>query len=462
MGGEQILMRPIGAQGRRTCQRDCLRRVRPIKLPRVPAGRTVQPSALAEGIFRREILPWGCLGLTLGLVEGATAAVLIKQHFAGAASLFGVNIAVALVSGAPAFSNVLSFVWANLAHGRARVQLMVALQAAFALLVGCVALGSRASAGLLVTVVSIIAARVVWAGILTVRAAIWTANYPRNVLARITGRIVIVTALTVATSAALVGWVLEARALDARWLYGGGALAGLLGAWLYRAMRVRREFQLLAAEAASGASSEPFSLAMFTRILREDPAYREYMWWMGIFGAGNLMLTAQLVLLFSEQLHLTGALQIALLAVVPLITQPLFLPWWARLFDGSHVVRYRSRQGWALVLATLALCLGVFARSLGLLWSGAVLLGAAQAGANLGWNLGHNDFASLGRAQHYMGVHVTLTGLRGGVAPPLGVLAYMGLERWHPGSGQYALLLPLAMTAAGAWGFTRMRRALEG
>jgi hypothetical protein len=462
MGGEPILMLPIGAQGAGTCQRDCPRRVRAIKLPRVPLGRTVQPSALAEGIFRREILPWGCLGLTLGLVEGATAAILVKQHFAGAASLFGVNIAVALVSGAPAFSNVLSFVWANLAHGRARVQLMVALQAGFALLVGCVALASRASSGLAVTVLSIIAARVVWAGILTVRAAIWTANYPRNVLARITGRIVIVTSVTVAASAALVGWTLETHALDARWLYGAGALTGLLGAWLYRAMRVRREFQLLAAEAASGAQSEPFSLAMFTQILKEDPAYREYMWWMGIFGAGNLMLTAQLVLLFSEQLHLTSALQIALLAVVPLITQPLFLPWWARLFDGSHVVRYRSRQGWALVLACLTLCLGVFARSLALLWSGAVLLGAAQAGANLGWNLGHNDFASLGRAQHYMGVHVTLTGLRGGVAPPLGVLAYMGLERWHAGSGQYALFLPLAMTAAGAWGFTRMRRALSG
>ena len=428
----------------------------------MPEGRIVQPSALAEGIFRREILPWGLLGLALGLVEGATAAVLVKQHFAGAASLFGVNIAVALVSGAPAFSNVLSFVWANLAHGRARVQLMVALQAAFALLVGSVAFGSRAASGLVLTVGSIIAARVVWAGILTVRAAVWTANYPRRVLARITGRIVIVNSIAVAISAALVGWALEARAIDARWLYGLGALAGLLGAWLYRAMRVRREFQLLAAEAATGASREPFSLTMLTQILKGDPAYREYMLWMGIFGGGNLMLTAQLVLLFSEQLHLTSALQIGLLAVVPLITQPLFMPWWARLFDGSHVVRYRSRQGWALVLACCTLCLGVFTRSLVLLWAGAVLLGAANAGANLGWNLGHNDFASIGRAQHYMGVHVTLTGLRGGIAPPLGVLAYMGLEYWHHGAGRYALVLPVALTTAGALGFSRMGRALAG
>ena len=411
-------------------------------------------------MFRREILSWALLGLALGLVEAATAAVLVKQHYGRAASVFAVNIAVGLVSGAPAFSNILSFVWANLAHGRTRVRLVVILQAAFALAVGCVAFASSGARGLAFTVVSIITARVLWAGILTIRAAIWSANYPRNVLARMTGRIVIVNALAVASSAGLVGWVLEAHAIDARWLYGGGMLAGLAGAWLYREMRVRREFRLLAAEAASGAQSEPFSLHMLTQILRDDPAYREYMLWMGIYGAGNLMLTAQLVLVFSEQLHLSSGLQIALLAVVPLITQPLFMPWWARLFDGSHVVRYRSRQGWALVAATAVLCTGVFARSLPLLWVGSVLLGSATAGANLGWNLGHNDFASLGRAQHYMGVHVTLTGLRGGLAPPLGVLAYMGLEHWRAGAGTYALLLPLLMTAAGAHGFNRMRAAL--
>ena len=423
--------------------------------------RRVRPSALAEGIFRREIVPWGLLGLALGLVEGATAAVLVKQHFSGVAPPFAVNLAVALVSGAPAFSNVLSFVWANVAHGRARVQLIVALQAAFALLVGCVSFASRAAGGLVVTVLSVIAARVLWAGILTVRAAVWSANYPRNVLARITGRLVIVNSVAVACSAALVGWALEAHAVDARWLYGGGALAGLLGAWLYRAMRVRREFRLLAEEAAIGARSEPFSLRMLTRILKDDPTYREYMLWMGVFGGGTLMLTAQLVLLFSERLHLSSGTQIGMLAVVPLITQPVFLPWWARLFDGSHIVRYRSRQGWAIVLASAAMCAGVFSAWLPLLWLGAVLLGAAQAGANLGWNLGHNDFASVGRAQHYMGVHVTLTGLRGGVAPPIGVLAYMGLEASHPGAGEFALLLPLAMTLAGALGFNRMRRRAD-
>src|SRR3982750_4350052 len=117
---------------------------------------------------RREISSWALLGLTLGLVEGATAAVLIKKTFAHAADPWLVNLAVGFVSGAPALSNVVSFVWANLAHGRARIGLMVGLQATFALLVGLLGVAPRALAGLAFAVFSILVARVVWTGLLTV------------------------------------------------------------------------------------------------------------------------------------------------------------------------------------------------------------------------------------------------------------------------------------------------------
>jgi hypothetical protein len=92
-----------------------------------------------------------------------------------------------------------------------------------------------------------------------------------------------------------------------------------------------------------------------------------------------------------------------------------------------------------------------------LLWPGSVMLGVTYAGANLGWNLGHNDFATLGRAQHYMGVHVTLTGVRGLLAPPLGMLCYEWLESERLGLGILALLIPFTMVTAGAIGFVRMR-----
>jgi MFS family permease len=416
-----------------------------------------KPSAIVEAIYRREVGSWGLMGFALGLVEGATAAVLVKKGFASLASPHAVNLAVAFVSGAPALSNVVSFVWANLAHGRERVRLMVPLLATFALLVGVIGLAPRGANGLLFAVASIIAARVIWAGILTVRSAIWTANYPRRVLARVTGRIVIVSTLGVASAAALAGWVLEAQPEFARWLYAAAAVAGLCGAWLYRQMRVRREFRLLEAETAAHGRSEVFSLGVLRTILREDPAFRRYMFWLGMFGAGNLMVTAQLVIILADQLHLSSAMQIGILAIVPLLTIPLFTPWWARQFDSGHVIEYRARQCWFLVGAIAITLLALLTQAQWLLWVGAVLFGIATAGANLGWHLGHNDFASLGRMQHYMGVNVTLTGVRGLIAPAVGVLCYEWLEAEWAGAGQLVLLLPLAMTTAGAIGFNRMR-----
>jgi hypothetical protein len=416
-----------------------------------------KPGAPAEAMFRREIVPWALVGLTLGLVEGATAAVLVKTGFRASASPLAVNLATALVSGAPAFSNVVSFAWANIAHGRARVQLLVRLQALFALLVGLIGLAPRAGGGLAFAVVSILAARMVWAGILTVRAAVWTANYPRQVIARITGRIVIVSSLAVAGAAALAGAVLTSRAFDPRWLYGGAAACGLVAAYLYQRTRVRHEFRLLADETAAVGSSEAFSLRMVREILAQDASFREYMLWMGLFGGGNLMLVAQLVVILTDDFSMPGGRQIALLAVVPLVALPLFVPWWARFFDGEHVIVYRARQCRALVAAVALYCIAVYGAWQPLLWAAAVVYGFAMAGANLGWNLGHADFASSGRAQHYMGVHVTLTGVRGMLAPPAGMLIYQGLEGWQRGWGKLALALPLAMTTAGAIGFNLMK-----
>jgi MFS family permease len=419
------------------------------------------PSPVVEAMYAREMWPWALLGIGCGLVEGGTVAVLVKRGFTGLVTPQAVDFAVAVVSGAPALANISSFAWANLAHGRARVGVLASIQAAFAIAVGLVALAPIAPGGLALTLFAVIVARVLWAGILTVRAAIWSANYPRHVMARITSRIVMASSLGIALVALLAGWILDAHARSARWLYLFASLCGLVAALRYRAVRVRREYQLLAAEAQVGAGDSAFSLSMFRQILREDAPFRSYMFWMSLYGSGNLMMTAQLVVLFSDRLHLSSLMQILLLTVVPLLLMPLFLPAWARLFDRGHIIEYRSRQCWALVAAIVCMTAGVMLRVQALLWLGALLIGISYAGANLGWNLGHNDFASPGRAQHYMGVHVTLTGVRGLIAPALGMACYELVEWRWPGWGAVVLLLPLALVTAGALGFVSMRYTMR-
>jgi hypothetical protein len=419
------------------------------------------PGPVVQALYRRELAPWALSGFSLGMVEGATAAVLVKKGFSDLAPRELLNLAVAFVSGAPALSNMTSFVWANLAHGRERIRLLVVLMAAFAVLVGAIGLWPRAGSGLAVTVLSVIAARVIWAGVLTARSAVWSANYPRQVLARITGRIVTATALGMACAAALAGIVLQTRPELARALYGLAGLFGLIAAWLYRRTRVRQAFRLRQAEGAQGAMDEVFSFRVMRQILREDPSYRRFLTCLAFYGAGNLMIAAQLVVILSDQMHLSPALQVALLTIVPLLCVPVFTPLWARLFDAGHVIEFRARQCWVLIGAMCVVTAAVFSGVLTLLWMAALLFGIATAGANLGWNLGHNDFASLGKVQQYMGVNVTLTGMRGLVAPPLGVLAYSALERIAPGTGRYALALPIAMTLIGAIGFNRMKQNRE-
>jgi MFS family permease len=421
-----------------------------------------KPSPLAQALYRREILPWSLGGFALGLVEGATAAVLVKRGFTGHAQPEVLNFAVAFVSGSPAIANMTSFAWANLAHGRGKIRLLVTLLAIFGLVVGLIGLSPRASTGLAVTVLSVIAARIIWAGVLTVRSSVWSSNYPRIVMAQVTGRLVIFTAMGMVIAAALAGIILQTRPELSRWLYALAGVAGLLAAWLYRRLRVRQAFRLQRAELAASAASEVFSFRVMRQILRSDPEYRRFMTCLAFYGAGNLMIGAQLVILYSDHLHIPAALQVGILTIVPLLCIPVFTPMWARLFDAGHVIEFRARQCWVLIGAMCVVIIAVFTGTIWLLWLAAVLFGIATAGANLGWNLGHNDFASLGKVQQYMGVNVTLTGMRGLVAPPLGIIVYTGLERFHAGAGRFALVLPIAMTLTGAIGFNRMKYIRTG
>lgn len=420
------------------------------------------PSQVALGLYRRERWPWLLAGCTLGLVEGATAAVLVKRGFTGLVEPEVLNLAVAFVSGSPAFANMTSFLWANLAHGRERIRLMVWLLAAFGAVVGVIGLFPRASSGLAFTVLSVLVARVVWAGVLTVRAAVWSANYPRHVIARMTGRIVMASSLGMAATAAIAGIVLETHPAQSRLLYLAVGAASLLAAWLCRRVRVRQSFRLRAAERAEMGTTEVFSFRIMREVLRTDPHYRRFMTWMALYGAGNLMINGQLVILLTDQMHLPVAQQVAILTIIPLLCVPVFTPMWARMFDAGHVIDFRARQCWVLVAAMGVSILALYLHAPWLLWPAALLYGISTAGAHLGWNLGPNDFASLGKVQQYMGVNVTLTGMRGLVAPPLGAITYTLLERYSPGAGRLALLLPFGMTLAGAIGFNRMKNARTG
>jgi hypothetical protein len=410
--------------------------------------------------FPLELRNWALLSLGLGAVEGAVAAALVKAWFGSNLPTLWVDLAMALAAGAPAFANLASFWFAAHQLGRDKIIWTMRWQMATMFAVALLALAPRGAWGLLLVTVAVIAARVAWVGVITLRSVVWRSNFPDAARARLTSRLSALNAVLMAISGAAVGWLLAHAqgALPAYFVLVAGI--GAFGALQYRRLRLRAHGSLRERERAlqqSGAMRP--SLAGLRAVLREDAGYRRYMQGMFVFGSGNLMLPAPLLLCLDSGLGLSVFDQVLLVGTLPLLVLPFAIMGWARWYDRVHIVEFRAVHAWSFVSASLLFLLGCISHSQPLLYLGAVMLGVGYAGGQLGWNLGHNDYARPEQAALYMGVHVSLTGIRGLAAPLIGVGLFHAVESLQRGAGGYALILPCLLNTVGAIGFVRMARA---
>ncbi len=396
--------------------------------------------------IRFELTSWTLLAFTLALLEGGVAGVLIKNGFQGMVSDWLLNFCVAVATGAPFYSNLVSFVWVKVSHGKNKAKVVSNLAILFCLTGVSISQIQFSSSGLVLLILLLIFARICWSGILTIRSAIWRDNYPRHIRGKVTAKLATLSAFLMSLSAIAAGWVLDWQFEAFRWLYGGFGLLSLLGAIRYRNLSIRHHQKRIDSEISS---QEKISFVKIFALLRENRAFGKYMLAMFFLGSGNLMFMAPLIVFFNEHTALSRASQILITTAIPLSLIPIAVGWWARLLDKNHVFRFRAVHSWGFVSS---LILFNFAQFLNLDWLffvGAVCYGFAIAGGVIGWNLGHNDFVGNARPMDYMAVHVSLTGIRGLLAPLLGVGFYQWLESSHSGYGQYALLLPLTITSIG-------------
>jgi hypothetical protein len=412
--------------------------------------------------LRFERRTWTLVYLCLGVIEGGTAAVMVRSLFGSAVGGIAVDLVVAVVSAAPAWANVVSLAYARRAQGRPKVRFLRPLLVALAVCVAGLALLPVGGTGLVAFLLLYGIARLLWAGIDTVRSVIWSVNYPRHLRARVTGRIMVNGSIALAASGLLLGWLLEHDDPWYRAAILAAAVSGLAGSVAFGRFRVRQEQRLLTDELARLRGGARFDLAGIRQLLASDVTFRRYMLAMSIFGAGHLMLTPLLVVCIDDVLGASEMVQVAITAALPILVMPLAIQPWARFLDRHHVVVYRSVHAWIAVGGAMLLAIAILAGKSVLLWPGALLMGISLAAGSLGWSLGHNDFAPRGEETRYMALHVTLTGLRGLVAPPVAIFAYYGLQRARPGLEAWAMLLPVGLIALGAWQFTSMRRSVTG
>ena len=414
--------------------------------------------------YGRELVAWWFLPMMLGAIEGGVISVIVKKSFAGVESISQaqLNFAVAAVSAAPALANITSFMWASLTHGRSKIRFITWLQVATALFVAGIALSPHSIAGLALLCVMVYGARISWTGVILVRTSVWRNNYPRADRARIAGKLASVQAVVLCGVAFVLGLAMDWNEQSFHWLFPLAAVGGLAGTAIYAKVRLRGQKRLARAEKSRSLTDQPSMNPLSVwRVLKNDAHYRRFMMTMFVFGLGNIMLIAPLAIVLQEHFHLNYWPQIIITSALPDIMMPLAIPLWSRLLNRCHVVQFRAIHAWSYVSAAFIMLLAVTTHQPWLLVVMAIITGIADAGGILAWNLGHNDFAKDHNASQYMGVHVTLTGLRGLIAPFLGVGIYQVLEHWSPGRGVWTFLPCLMLNFSGAVGFGLMWREMR-
>ncbi|MCC7290729.1 MAG: hypothetical protein IT449_01555 [Phycisphaerales bacterium] len=212
--------------------------------------------------------------------------------------------------------------------------------------------------------------------------------------------------------------------------------------------------------------------ARMKKILTEDRRYSRYLTAQTFLGLSNLMVMAVLTVMVTREVNACGGnvywVGTVLFVALPRLMMFGTLRQWGGLFDRVGVLRFRVINCWFWTVAAVLGLVGELAvtyreglgpvyypmmmASLGLQ---AIAYGLGMGGGKVAWSLGHLHFAEGAKGDVYMGIHVTLTGVRGTVATLLGVWVW-----WLLGWGVW--LLALVFMAVATVLFARMAREEAG
>lgn len=430
--------------------------------PTTSPWRHVEPPGLpllSRLTFRRELLAWVFLPFLLAGVETGVVTVLVRLAFDGVVADATLNYVVAVLGASKALANIFSFAWVRLNHGRDKRFFTLSLLWSMALLVGALALVPRTAMGLWLFAAGVLGTRVLWSGYITIRSTIWNANYARSVRALVTGRFATLQVIIVGLLGAGIGTAMDLNERSFRVLLLGGMVLGMAGILLWSGVRIRGHRRLIREEQTfdgqGGPSYNPFAML---RVLQHDRAFGGYMACMMTLGSGNLMVPPLLAIVVKERFGMGYLGGILATNTIPFLVIPLMIPFWSKLLSRVHVVKFRTIHAWVFALANALILIAALRIEPLVLFVAAGVQGAAFAGGALAWTLGHLDFAPPHRASQYMAVHVTLTGVRGLIAPFVGVAIYEGLEAVRPGSGAWVFGLSVVLSAIGAAGFFVLSR----
>lgn len=359
-----------------------------------------------------------------GLVAGAftLSDVVLRKTFGASALL------ITLMVMAQPVSQLLAIVWGRLMHGRSKRPFILGFGGIGRLLLLLVAFATTAVSFAVPIVLSITLA----VAIVPALNSLYQSNYPNSERGRVFGMVMSMTAVTTIISSMMAGWWMDHDPGAYRIIYPLAGLVGFAGIYLYWRIRPRAgrasdgpdepQDDLSASdwfEAVYEALRHPFRGAK--TLFTTDPNFLRFEIGYMLYGLGFMMLQPVLPLFLVDEIRVQYSEAATARGLIFWGMMALVSPVFGRLLDRWNAVRL-SIFGFAfLVIVPLILAMS---HSLPGVYAAFALFGFAMSPINIAWTMGPILFAGRRDAATYMGVHVTMVGIRGLIGNPMGLVLF--------------------------------------
>lgn len=376
------------------------------------------------------------LHLPAAVLEGLVAGlftlndIVLRKAFGAGAVLITVLVM------APPASQLLSIVWGRLMEGREKRRFILAFGGGGRIVLFALAFATTPVGFLTPLVLSITLATAV----IPALNAVYQTNYTALERGRVFGWVMSATALaTIGASMGAGAW-LDADPRAYRVLYPLAAIIGFASAYLYHRIRARRSALIeRAARRARRIGLTPRAefrarvgdwlgdvqralrnpLAGVSATFRENPDFLRFEVAYMVYGMAFMILQPVLPIYLVDEVGIQYTEAATARGLIFWGMIAVFSPLFGRLLDRWNAVRV-SLLTFALLIPFPLLL--TFWPTLPGVYGAFALYGFAMAGVNIAWTMGPILFAGAHDAARYMGVHVTMVGIRGVLGNGLGLV----------------------------------------
>ncbi|MDD2331894.1 MAG: MFS transporter [Candidatus Cloacimonetes bacterium] len=223
----------------------------------------------------------------------------------------------------------------------------------------------------------------------------------------------------------LAGRLLDLNESYFRWLLAGTGICGFISTTLLYKIRIQDGEPCAEREPAALKDQILDPVRRMLKVLKENKDFAKFERSFSIYGMGFIVMTPIIPIYLVNYLKLSYTANFLAKGILSQVGMLLLSPYLGRLHDRYHPFRFISIAFATLVLfPALIILSSMFMQisylAVALVFIAYLMYGIAMSAVNIAWNMGSIYFAGKEDAAMYQSVHVTMTGIRGLIAPVLG------------------------------------------